>query len=289
MEAGKVTKLIVDRETDIGYILTDKYQEEEVFLHYNDSLDKKLSIGEKVDVFIYIDHKKRLAATLQIPKISVFDCDWVKVVDVEDFGVFVDIGIRKDILLSKDELPFDKKLWPQVDDLLYGYLENNNNKALLFTLATYEDFFDFKKTAPSDIYGEKITVYVYRVGKEGVNVISEDYYLGFIHHNEYKETPRLGAKLLARVINVKDNGEINLSLIPQKEIALKDDKSLILEYMSNHYGKIPLGDNSTPEEIKTLLGISKAAFKRAVGALMKEQKVKQNKEKTITSLKKRLH
>ena len=137
-----------------------------------------------------------------------------KVVDVQDFGVF-DIGIRKDILLSKDELPFDKKLWPQVGDI-HGYLENNNNKALLFTLATYDDFFEIKNNAPISIYGKKLEVFVYRVGKEGVNVISEENYLGFIHHSEYKKTPRLGEKLKARVIKVKTDGEINLSLVPQK-------------------------------------------------------------------------
>lgn len=285
MEAGKVIRLNVVRESDIGYILSDKYHEEEVLLHYNDCDGRKLNVGDKPDVFLYIDHKKRLAATLLIPKVNVFDCDWLRVVDVVDFGVFVDIGIRKDILLSKDDLPLDKNLWPQVDDLVYGFLENDNDKALLIKLASYDDFLDIKENAPKDLYGKKISARVYRLGKEGINVITENNYLGFIHHTEYKEMPRLGSVIEGRVINVKDNGEINLSLIPQKEIAIEDDAKLILDYLSSHYGKMPLGDNSTPEEIKEVLGISKAAFKRALGKLIKNHKVIQNREKKITRLK----
>jgi|SRR5690554_200862 len=284
MEAGKVVKLNVVRESDIGYILSDKYNDEEVLLHYNDCDGKKLTIGEKTDVFLYIDHKRRLAATLQTPKVSVFDCNWLKVIDEVDFGVFVDIGIRKDILLSKDDLPYDKKLWPQVDDLIYGYLENDNDKALLIQLGSYDDFLEIKEKAPKELFGEKVLVRVYRVGKEGINVISENNYLGFIHHTEYKEAPRLGALIEARITNVKDNGEINLSLLPQKEIAIKDDTELIINYLKSHLGKMPLGDKSTPEEISDLLGISKAAFKRAMGKLMKEKKVVQNNDKKITSL-----
>ncbi|HEY8363966.1 MAG TPA: S1-like domain-containing RNA-binding protein [Haloplasmataceae bacterium] len=284
MEAGKMSQLIVIRESDIGYILSNDNRTDEILLHYNDTAGRKLNIGDRVKVFLYIDHKKRKAATLETPKITVFDCDWVEVVDVVNFGIFVDIGIRKDILLSKDDLPLNKELWPQVGDLLYAYLENDNDKALLLKLANRNEFLDIAQKAPSDLYGKKVLARVVKIVHEGVNVFTTDNYLGFIHHSGYKKTPRLGSLIEARVINVKENGEINLSLIPQKEIALKDDSDTILDYLHNHFGKMPLGDASSPEEIKKVLGISKAAFKRALGKLMKERKVSQNQEKTITSL-----
>lgn len=285
MEAGKVIKLNVIRESDIGYLLSDKYHEEEILLHYNDCGDNKPNVDDKVDAFLYFDHKKRLAATLLTPKITVFDCGWVEVIDVVNFGVFLDIGIRKDVLLSKDDLPLDLDLWPQIGDKLYAYLENDKDKALLIKLATHSDFLDIKKEAPKELYGKKIMVKVYKLGSEGMNVVTDENYLGFIHHTEYKKEVRLGAEIEARVINVKDNGEINLSLIPQKEIAINDDTVTILNYLNSHLGKMPLGDASSPDEIKALLGISKAAFKRAMGNLMKNHKVVQNQDKKITSLK----
>ncbi len=285
MEAGKMTQLTVIRESDIGYILNDgENKVNEILLHYNDCGDKKPNIGENLSVFLYFDHKKRIAATLYKPKVTVFDCDWVEVVEVMNFGVFVDIGIRKDILLSGDDLPLNQNLWPHKGDLLYGYLLNDNDKGLLFQLGERDEFLEIKQDAPKDIYGKKITVRVIKTGKIGLNVISEEGYLGFIHHTKYKEEPHLGEIIEARVIYVKDNGEINLSLIPQKEIAIKDDTEVILEYLNTHLGNMPLGDASSPEEIKSLLGISKSAFKRAIGKLMKEKKITQNKEKKITSL-----
>ncbi len=284
MEAGKMINLKVDRESDLGYILSNGNREEEILLHYNDCAGNTCQIGDEVNVFLYFDHKKRLSATLETPKITVFDCNWVKVVNVVSFGVFVDIGTKKDVLCSSDDLPLNKQIWPQVDDMLYAYLVNDNDKGFLLKLATREDFLEIKQDAPKDVYGNKLEVRVIRIGSEGINVISNEGYLGFIHHSEYKEERRLGSLVEGRVINVKLNNELNLSLIPQKEIAMIDDTELILNYINTHDGKMPLGDASSPDEIKSILDISKAAFKRAIGKLMRENKVVQNDDKKVTSI-----
>ncbi len=284
MEAGKMTKLTVDRVSDIGYILSNGNKEDEVLLHFNECNGKELNVGENINVFIFFDHKKRLAATLHVPIITVFDCDWIEVVDVVYFGVFVNIGIRKDILLSSDDLPLNKELWPKVGDKIYAYLINDNDKGLLIKLATRNDFLDIFQEAPKDVYGKKLDVRVVKIGSVGINVISEEGYMGFIHNSEYKDEPRLGSLVNARVINVKSNHEINLSLIPQKELAIKDDSATILDYLNSHYGKMPLCDISSPEDIKSLLDISKSAFKRAMGKLLKEEIITQDLDKKITSL-----
>lgn len=284
MEAGKMINLTVDRVSDIGYILSNGNKEEEVLLHFNECNGKELNVDENVDVFIFFDHKKRLAATLHVPIITVFDCDWVEVVDVVNFGVFVNIGIRKDILLSSDDLPLNKALWPITGDKIFAYLVNDNDKGLLIKLATRNDFLDIFQEAPKDIYGTKIDVRVIKIGSEGINVVSEEGYLGFIHNTEYKEEPRLGSLINARVINVKINHEINLSLIPQKELAIVDDTDTILDYLNTHNGKMPLCDISSPEEIKSLLDISKSAFKRAMGKLLKEKLIRQDLTEKTTNL-----
>lgn len=284
MEAGKIYTLTVLRETEIGYILGDSKSIDEVFLHRNDCGSIIPKVGEKYRAFLYYDHKKRLCATLLIPKITVFDCGFGEVKTVTNFGVFVDIGINKDILLSSDDLPKQKHLWPQAGDVVFGYLVNDNN-GLLFELGTRDDFEDFKKSAPKELKGNKIKGRVMRIVEEGVNIFTNEGYLGFIHKSQLKDPLRLGLEITGRVINVKDDGEINLSLLPQKELAIKDDKKLILDYLASHGGKMPLGDESTPEEITRVLNISKARFKRALGALLKEDKVYQAISKRETLLK----
>jgi uncharacterized protein len=282
MIIGNINKLLVERKTDIGYIL--KENDNEVFLHRNDTNYKEPEVGSTVNAFLFYDHKGRLAATLDVPFITTIDCDFVEVVDIVPYGVYVNIGIRKDVLLSSDDLPLNRTLWPKVGDQVYAYLQNDRNKALLIELAGREDFLDIKVDAEPSLFGKKLKVRVLKMGAEGVNVISEEGYLGFIHHTEYKEEPRLGQLIEARVIHVKDDGEINCSLLPQKELALEEDTAAIYEYLVKNDGVLPLCDKSDPDEISDLLNMSKAAFKRALGRLLRQNKVEQDLENKCVTL-----
>lgn len=284
MEAGKIYTLTVLRETEIGYILGNPKTVDEVFLHRNDCGNITPKVGEKYQSFLYYDHKKRLCATLLTPKVTVFDCGFGTVRTVTHFGVFVDIGINKDILLSSDDLPKQRQLWSKEGDLVFGYLVNDSS-GLLFELGSREDLEEIKKSAPKELKGFKSKGRVIRIVDEGVNIYTDEGYLGFIHKSQIETPLRLGQEVMGRVINVKDNGEINVSLLPQKEIAIKDDKKIILDYLMKHGGKMPLGDESTPEEIKQVLNISKARFKRALGALLKQDKIYQSISKRETYLK----
>ncbi|ERJ13046.1 CvfB family protein [Haloplasma contractile] len=276
MQAGKHYKLIVERQTDIGYILLEEEDSsEEIFIHNNDTYGQELTEGELVDVFLYVDHKGRVAATLGESKITLDKYDWVEVVGGIRTGVFVDIGIRKDLLVSEDDLPIDKDIWPKNGDKLYCRVIDHKGK-LLAKPGSRNVLEELQKPAPSDLSG-KLTVTIFNIGEHGANVISEEGYIGFIHNSEYKEEPRLGQLVEGRLTNVKENGEINLSLIPQKELAMDDDAELIISKLEK-IGMLPLSDKSDPEDIKAHLGISKAAFKRAVGRLLKEGKITQDKQ-----------
>ncbi|MFA6801443.1 MAG: S1-like domain-containing RNA-binding protein, partial [Acholeplasmataceae bacterium] len=112
---GYVHRLNVLRKTDIGYMLSDG--NEEVFLHFNESMHQDLSVNQDVDAFLYFDQKGRVAATLQTPKITLKEPARLNVVTInDDLGVFLDMGIHKDLLLSIDELPLDRHLWPHIGD-----------------------------------------------------------------------------------------------------------------------------------------------------------------------------
>ena len=97
----------------------------------------------------------------------------------------------------------------------------------------------------------------------------------FVHESERATEPRLGQDVNVRIIDVKDDGSMNGSLLPRKHERISDDAQKILTYLEEVGGKMPFGDKSSPEEIQEMFHVSKAAFKRALGTLMKARKIKQ--------------
>lgn len=283
MQAGRIYKLEVDRKTDIGYIL--KKDEEEVFLHFNDCDGKELEENEVVEAFIYIDKKAREAASLLLPIVDIDNYEWVEVVEVFKDGVFANIGIRKDVFISKDDLETDRNLWPQIGDKLFIKLKIEKNGKMFGQLAGKLEFIDMSKEVEVDYKESEATGTVFKIVEAGVNVFTEEGYLGFVHKSQFRKWPRLGEKVTGRIVFINDLGELNISLIPQKEHAISEDAKMILEYLERS-NVMHLCDKSDSEDIKELLGISKSAFKRAVGSLLKADKITQDISKNEIHLKK---
>jgi len=268
MLAGNYHDMEVIRQTPLGYILELKH--EEYFLHQAEVVGT-VEIGQTVKAFLYYDSNKRLTATLQKPKITIDQFDWVKVVSVrKNLGVFVDIGINKEILIPPSDLPIFEALWPQENDFIYCCLKESLSNYLFAKIAKPNDFEIKKQEAPETLKGKKIKATVIRTGKIGTNIITEEGYMGFIHESERREEPRLGEVIEGRVVRVKENGEINVSLVPQKELVMSEDSQIILGYLKGRRGSMPFSDKSEPETIRHTFKMSKASFKRALGKLMKE-------------------
>src|SRR5690606_31548194 len=123
LKPGTVANLKVAREVDFGYFLTNGT--EEVLLHKSEQKGK-LQLEEDVRVFLYLEKLGRLAATMAIPVVQIGTYGWCKVVEVkESLGVFVNIGISKDILIYKDDLPKLREVWPVVGGRLYITLKTD--------------------------------------------------------------------------------------------------------------------------------------------------------------------
>ena len=273
MLAGKFHEMKVERQTPLGYTLS--LDGEEYFLHQAE-VTKELEIGQDVEVFLYYDAKKRLTATMQEPKITTEQFGWVEVVSVRnELGIFVDIGINKQILIAPSDLPIYEHLWPQVGDYVYCYLKESLSNYLFAIIARPSEFEGIKEEAPQSLHGKQVQARVIRTGKVGTNVITEEGYMGFIHESERREEPRLGEMIEGRVVRVKENGELNISLIPQKEFAIVEDADVILDYLMSRRGAMPFYDKSEPDDIRRVFKMSKASFKRALGTLMKQGKVYQ--------------
>jgi uncharacterized protein len=279
---GGLITLTVARKAEFGFFLTDG--KEDVLLHKNEAA-KDYELEEEVEVFIYIDSTGRIAATAKKPIIYQGVYDWVKVVDTrQDLGVFLDIGIQKDLLLGKDDLPVVKEVWPQEGDMVFSTLRVNRNGRLYAKLASEQIVTEISiKASPKDL-NKNIQGYVYRTAKVGTWMISAEGYRGFIHESQRKQEPRLGQKVEGRVIDVKADGTINVSLLPRKHEVQDSDADIIMNYLLSRNGVMPYWDKSMPEDIEERFNMSKGAFKRALGKLMKDGKVYQ--ENGWTHLKK---
>lgn len=262
LKPGEIQQLKVLRKTDIGYMLINKNQDE-VFLHNNETNFKELETNTIVMAFLYYDNKGRLAATLLNPIITKDQSAWLKVNGINHkIGVFLDNGINKDILYSKDNLPYNTNLWPQVGDLLHVKLEvsknflavNSNNKEM-------ENF---------DV-GEEVHARVVKIVDDGISLLTNNLTPIFVPSTNLRKPYRIGEDTMV-IINYRHHEYYTAQLTLQKEKQMVDDAELILSYLEQR-GKMRLTDKSSPEEIKQVFNMSKKAFKRALGNLYKNRKI----------------
>lgn len=279
LQAGSIAELRVERQAEFGYFLTDGEQD---FLLHTNEMTGEVKEGDNIEVFLYNDKEGRLAATMTIPKVQLGEYDWVEVVDINPrLGVFVNIGIQKDILVSVDDLPAFKSVWPKVGDQLFVTLKIDYKGRLLGQLVTEEVVEDIEKEATFEMDKQQISGRIYRALKVGSFMLSDEGYRCFIHESQRRQEPRLGEHVTGRVIDVKEDGSLNVSLLPLKQESLDEDAEMIYAYLERNGGKMPYTDKSEPADIRLDFGMSKAAFKRALGRLMKEKKVEQKGDWTF--------
>ena len=268
LEIGEVGRFIVKRETDISYTLSPESEEltNYVFLHFNQAT-RKLEIGEVIEAFLYYDQKKRLCATMEKPLITTKKYGFVEVVGTCSAGVFINIGIAKDILLSTDFLPQSTLSWPKVGEKVPCILKVKKDQ-LVARIVNKEDI---KNKNNSLKENDEVNATVCRLASEGIGLYTDNYEYIFVHKSLTRKKYHLGESVSVKVININKNNEANGSFIKQKELARLDDSQIILNHLTNLGGVIHLGNSSTPEEIKKYFSMSKSAFKRAVGALYKQR------------------
>lgn len=275
---GTIHTMNVDKKLNNGYLLTKGNIQ--VVLPFEQHVEE-LAIGGNVDVFLYKDRSEKIAASTSVPKIVIGVYDWVEVVDViPSLGVFVNIGTKIEVLVPKDDLPTYKKAWPLPGDQLYVTLSLDKQERLLCRVAKESIFTDMMHFATDIALNDRISGRIIRVDKEGAVIFTDAHHRGFIHHSERVREPRLGEFVSGRIIEVKEDGTLNVSLLPLKQERIDDDAEKIINYLEEAEGVIPFSDKSDPESIRDTFQISKSAFKRALGRLMKQGKIEQRDGKT---------
>lgn len=268
MQIGNVGKFIVKRQTDISYTLSpeDPNLTNYIFLHFNQAT-RILHENEVIEAFLYYDQKKRLCATMEKPLITTTKPGMVKVVDYNKAGVFVNIGIAKDILLSTDYLPKNQNLRPKIGEEVPCIIKVKTDQ-LVAKIITKDDL----KIKPEPLKEKTTTsAVVSRISPSGINLYTDQLQPIFVHQDLIREKYHIGQRVEVRIVHLNEHLEANGSLIKPKELEMDEDAKAILNYLKNLGGMLPLGNNSTPEQIRKIFPMSKSAFKRAVGSLYKKR------------------
>ena len=267
---GEKNSFIVVRKSDLGYMLSNK--DELLLLHFNQTNGQELEIDSMIECFVQYDSKGRISATLEEPTVTMSMPGWAKVVEVNArLGIFVSIGTFKDILISKDNLPYNAKLWPDVGEMLYVKLTHTKGR-LNALLMTKNEIIELNPKVPNITVGSKVNAVVVRTTPNAVNAITlEDKTYIYISNKQFRGTYRLGQEVEVMIIGRHDD-ELVGSLNKVKEELVVDDEKIILDYLKQNDG-MPYNAKTNAEEIEEVFHMSRKAFKRALGDLYKKREI----------------
>ena len=271
IELGKRQKLTVVKEVEFGVYLGD---EKERVLLPGKQVPEGTKRGDELEVFIYRDSADRLIATVNTPKLALGEVALLKVSDVTKIGAFLDWGLEKELLLPFKEQT--KKVMPGEDCLAALYIDKSGR--LCATMKLYH----YLGTDSPYKKDDTVTGRIYEIsGNFGVFVAVDDKYSALIPKNQmYGEKDFLvGNMITARVSEVKEDGKLDLSLREKAYLQIGKDADKLVALMEQHGGALPFTDKADPELIRAETGMSKNEFKRAVGNLLKNQKIVINSDK----------
>lgn len=276
---GKKQTLQVVQTTDFGVYLAGEGDENKYAKKRNDAelpiskvllpknqLRPNTTLGDSYEVFIYKDSEDRPIATTTIPPMELNEFALLTVKEVSTIGAFLDWGLAKDLLL-----PFKEQTYKvNIGDSVLVKLYIDKSKRLCATMKIYEVLRTDSEYKRDDMV--KGTVYEI-IDSFGAFVAVDNCYSAMIPKNELFHEVKPGDQVEARVTLVHEDGKLDLSLRQKAYLQMDDDSTRIYEKLVASDGFLPYHDKSDAEEIKQEFNLSKNAFKRAIGRLMKEGKI----------------
>ena len=262
-----VAVLTVVRESEMGAFLDAETgrTNDDILLHKTQQTEP-VHIGDQVKVFLYLDPKHRLTASMRVPRLKEGQIARMRVINVTKDGAFLDVGAERGIFMPYAGMR--GKL--QIGEVVWAKLYTDKSGRLAVTMKV-EDGMRRASVKAVDVHkGQMVKGSVYNITDSGAFMLTTQRYIAFIANKEMQEHPRVGQELEARVTYVRPDGRINASLREAKEKALVSDADKILMFLQSNNGRMPYCDTSSPELIKGKFKISKAAFKRALGHLYKD-------------------
>lgn len=264
MEVGKYNTLQVLRATSVGLYLGDAEGNDVLLPHKY--IPESIEMGQELEVFIYRDSEDRLIATTLTPAILRDQFAILEVVATSSIGAFLDWGLEKDLFVPFKEQNHKLQTGQWVP--VYLYLDEETDR--LVASAKINKFFRNQESIELE-ENQKVDLLVFEKTDLGYNVIVNNLYKGLIYENEIFRRLAWGDQTTGYIKNIREDGKIDISLQPLGFLNARDENSrIILEKLGENGGILHLSDSSDPMDIQEQLGMSKKAFKKAIGGLYRD-------------------
>lgn len=263
IQIGQNYTLDVVKTVDFGVYL-DAGELGEVLLPRR-HLPEDLSVGDSIDVFLYLDSEDRPVATTQRPKARVGEFAYLSVVDINEIGAFLDWGLDKDILVPFAEQHKPMELGKAY--IVFLYIDKNDGR---IAASSKIDKFLSDDRPHNFKPQQRVDLIIANSTELGYKAIVDHSHWGLLYEDEVFQRLSFGQSKKGYIKNVRDDGKIDLSLQGGQETRDKYAK-IILIYLNEQNGFAPVHDKSDPALISRLFGMSKASFKKAIGGLYKQR------------------
>lgn len=257
--------LRIDRTTLVGLFLTDEKDDVLLPIKY---VPKKFEMNDMLEVFVYLDHEERPVATTLKPYITLGDYAFLRVNYTNEYGAFLDWGLEKDLFV-----PFQEQARPMEQGkryMVHMYLDEKTNR-----LVGSSKINQFLSKEPLSLEsGTEVDLIISHITDLGINVIVNGTHKGLVYKNEvYTDSIRPGDKTKGYIKIIRPDGKIDVTFNRIGVEAIEENAQVILDELKASRGFLRLNDNSSPDDIKTILKMSKKTFKKAIGSLYKEKKI----------------
>ena len=267
MRIGEIQTLRVARVSEFGLYLADEEGNEVLLPNRYVSLTQK--VDDEVEVFVYHDSEDRIVATTETPKITAGKVAWLKVVDKNIHGAFLDWGVTgKDLFLPNRNQQGGVLVGSYKP--VYMYVDNITERCVATTkLKSYINNEGVVTLSPR----QKVEALIVSESEIGYRAIVENRHWGMLYKNQLFRNVELGDKVEAYVSRITEDNRVDLSLQQKGFAQVKDSAEVLYDAIVAAGGTLTLTDNSSPEEIKERLNMSKKLFKRSLGVLLSHNRV----------------
>ena len=267
LKLGEYQTLTMVKKVEFGVYLAENRGDEDKVLLPAKQVPEGLRTGDEVEVFLYRDSQDRMIATTARPLIKMEEVKPLTVKEVTKIGAFLDWGLEKDLFLPYKEMT--EKVKANQEILVRLYTDKSNRLC-----GSMKHIYDYLKQSSPYQIGDEVKGRIYEFGHDfGTFVAIDDEYSAMIPKHEDVSGYHVGDVVTLRVTNVKEDGKLDVSLREKSYVQMEDDAEAVLQLIDAYAGVLPFTEKASPEVIKRETGLSKAAFKRAVGRLYKERKI----------------
>ena len=263
VEIGKINNLQIVKNLDHGIYLDGEELGE--ILMPSRYVPENCEVGDSLEVFIYLDSADLLIATTETPSVMVGECAYLKVIDINQAGAFLDWGLPKDLLV-----PYSEQISPLEIGQSYtvlAYLDENTNRIA----ATQKLDSRLSEEAQYFKPGQAVDLLIFGKTELGYKTVINNTHIGLIYKNEVFQTLTHGEKLKGFIKTIREDRKIDVCLqIPGKD-ARDDLNTRILNHLKKNDGESTLTDKSSPDDIYKCFAVSKKNYKKAIGMLYKKR------------------